>query len=102
MALSSPAHVATTWRLVRPNGLVLRRWDGETVVYDPLPGSTHRLDPIASAVLDCLIERDASALEISRSLAGDFGADAEEEVLEAVLLALAKLHHAGLIQTSAS
>jgi PqqD family protein of HPr-rel-A system len=90
-----------TWSLVRRVGLELRNWDGQTVVYDSLPGSTHLLDPVASAVFDCLVDRDGSAREIARSLAADFGADAEEDVLVAVQGALAKLRHADLIQPAA-
>lgn len=86
---------------MRRVGLELRRWDDETVVYDSQPGSTHLLDPVSSAVFNHLIGREGSTLEIAEALAADFDANAEEEVLEAVRGALAKLRDAGLIQSSA-
>lgn len=88
------------WCAARPAELELRRWDGETVVYDPLPGSTHLLDPVASAVFDCLIGHDRSARDIAIALTGEFEADAEEDVLEAVQAALARLRAADLIRSA--
>ena len=88
------------WCAARPAELELRRWDGETVVYDPLPGSTHLLDPVASAVFDSLIGHDRSARDIATALAGEFEADAEEDVLEAVQAALARLRAADLIRSA--
>jgi PqqD family protein of HPr-rel-A system len=98
---AASALFAATWCPVRPAVLLLRRWDDQTVVYDPLPGSTHLLDPVASAVFDCLLDRGASAQGIAKLLAPDFDADAEEDVLEAVLGALAKLRAADLIHPAA-
>lgn len=87
-----------TWTLHRRSSLALRTWAGETVVYDSLPGSTHLLDPVSSAVVGFLRAQDGSASDIARAMSNEFEADAEEDVLGAVQAALAKLRDAGLIQ----
>jgi PqqD family protein of HPr-rel-A system len=101
MVPMSPDLGRRVWRVARPASLELRRWDGETLVYDPFPGSTHLLDPVSSAVLDCLITADSSAREIARTLVADFGTEAEQDVLEAVQAALARLREADLIRSAA-
>jgi PqqD family protein of HPr-rel-A system len=77
-----------------------RTWGDETVVYDPLAGSTHLLDPVAVAVLDALSVGCGSVTSITQSLLTEFEADSEADVLAAVQVALAKLRDIGLVQSS--
>jgi PqqD family protein of HPr-rel-A system len=39
------------WRLARDRQLLVRSWDGDTVVYDCAAGDTHLLGAAAAAVL---------------------------------------------------
>jgi PqqD family protein of HPr-rel-A system len=81
--------------------MLQRSWGEELVVYDPLSGGTHLLDPVAAAVLDYLSASDGSAAAIARALMADFDASCEEDVLAAVTSTLAKLRDIDLVQTAA-
>ncbi len=88
----------TIWS-VHPTRAALRRtWDGEAVVYDPVSGSTHYLDPVAAAVVGRLSASPASAASVSRSLLSEFDAGGEADLLAAVQDALAKLRQMDLIE----
>lgn len=89
----------SNWALCLRHGLMHRTWGDETVVYDPLSGNTHFLDPVAAAVLAHLGTSDASTAVITDSLLTEFGAENEEDVLAAVSAALARLRDIGLVRS---
>jgi PqqD family protein of HPr-rel-A system len=68
--------------------LIWRELDGELAVRNATSGSTHLLEPLASAVLRTLIEADAglSVAELVAALREDAGAQDEwRAAIEAVL-----------------
>jgi PqqD family protein of HPr-rel-A system len=77
-----------------------RTWGDETVVYDPLSGNTHLIDPVAAAVLDHLARSSGSVTALAGLLLGEFDADCEADVLAAVHAALAKLRDIGLVRST--
>ncbi len=89
----------STWALCPGNSLMQRTWGDETVVYDPLSGNTHLLDPVAAAVLDHLGDSEATATAIAEPLLAEFGAESEEDVLAVVRAALARLRDIGLVRS---
>ena len=89
------------WTLRRRQSLSRRTWGDGAVVYDALSGSTHLLDPIAAAVLDCLWIRDRSTAAVAAAVRSEISEDNAEDVLEAVGVALAKLRDIGLVRSTA-
>ena len=65
--------IPTHWRVISPQGLQIRRWDEEFVVYNPLSGNTHVLDGVTGALFasiasgngaeDALLENASSLVE---------------------------------------
>jgi PqqD family protein of HPr-rel-A system len=90
----------SNWALRLRHSLMHRTWGDETVVYEPLSGNTHLLDPVAAAVLDHLGASDATATAIAESLLAEFGAESGDDVLAAVRAALARLRDIGLVRST--
>jgi PqqD family protein of HPr-rel-A system len=70
------------------------------VVYDALAGSTHLLDPVAAAVLDCLWGGDRSSEAVAAAVRCEFPEDNAEDVLDATHAALAKLRAIHLVRSA--
>ena len=47
---------APAWRAVAPDGIAVREWDDELVVYNDATGHTHHLAPIGGKVLLALMD----------------------------------------------
>lgn len=99
--MTAPTSPDPEWTRRRDRGVLTRTWGDELVVYDSRSGSTHLLDPLSTAVLAYLQERDGSASAISRALLAEFDADSEEDALAAVRSTLAKLRDLNLVQPAA-
>jgi PqqD family protein of HPr-rel-A system len=57
------------YRLTSPGGLLWREWDGETVVFNPASGNTHRLPAAAAEMLRALTARPSTSAELVADLA---------------------------------
>jgi PqqD family protein of HPr-rel-A system len=55
-------------RLTAVDGLLIRHFDDEAVVFDPLSWDAHLLNPAAIAVLELLIDAPCSETEIAELL----------------------------------
>lgn len=53
------------WSTVGVEDILLRAWDGETVVYDMRDGNTHYLDPFAASLFDELRARPCTIAELT-------------------------------------
>jgi PqqD family protein of HPr-rel-A system len=67
--VSEPITDLRTWRLLQPAGLAWRCWDDEYIVFHPFSGMTHYLDATAGAVFELLLERPATAGDLTSELA---------------------------------
>jgi PqqD family protein of HPr-rel-A system len=67
--VSEPIDKFRAWRLLQPEGLAWRCWDDEYIVFHPYSGMTHYLDATAGAVFELLLERPASAGDLTTDLA---------------------------------
>lgn len=88
------------WTLRHRHSLWRRSWGDGAVVYNALAGSTHLLDPVAAAVLDCLWAGDRSGEAVATAVRCEFPEDIAEDVLEATHAALAKLRDIGLVRSA--
>ena len=64
--------LATRWKVSPPRELLWRSWDDEFVVFDPLSGDTHVLNPVAAEALQVLesqaIDRDGLANHMAQAM----------------------------------
>lgn len=63
-----------------------RIWDGAVVVFEPLSGDTHRIDPPGGRILALLAESESSRSDVESALAPEA---TTEEIAEALDLLLA-------------
>lgn len=85
------------YRLATENGLVWRSWDGEIVVLNEASGDTHRLDLVASAAFEVLLEAPVDRQTLTRRVAEDLGAVDEQRIASAIGTVLAKFSELGLL-----
>jgi len=62
-----------------PQGLLIRRWDGECVVFDEASGQTHHLGPLPSVLLDLLGDRPVAEERLLASAATALREAGDEE-----------------------
>jgi PqqD family protein of HPr-rel-A system len=91
---------ALQWRIIRPDALIWRCWDGDYVIFNALSGMTHTLDVTAGAVFELALQGPATADELRARLAAFVGADAPG-ALHAVAETLARLEQLGLAECAA-
>lgn len=88
------------WHAPYGRHLLVRQWEEEAlcVVYHPLNGDTHLLDPLPAELLRLLTEKACSSRELLADL-GDVFADVNQrEALDMLECSLATLCEMGLIQ----
>ena len=64
----SPISTGSGWAFVAVDGLRIRLFDDEAVVFNPLSWDAHLLNPAAIAVLELLLEAPHSADEVAKFL----------------------------------
>jgi PqqD family protein of HPr-rel-A system len=89
------------WRIIRPDALSWRCWDGDYVIFNALSGMTHTLDVTAGAVFELALRGPATADELRGRLAAFLGAGAPAALGGAVEETLARLDALGLAERGA-
>jgi PqqD family protein of HPr-rel-A system len=85
------------YRLATENGLVWRSWDGEIVVLNEASGDTHRLDLVASAAFEVLLDAPADAQTLTRRVIEELGAVDEQRIASSIETVLGKFDELGLL-----
>lgn len=98
VALASSA--SPCWHAPYGRSLLVRQWEEEAlcVVYHPLNGDTHLLDPLPAELLRLLTERAYSSPELLADLSDVFAAVDAREAGDLLERSLATLREMGLIQ----
>ena len=86
------------YRLATENGLFWRSWNGEIVVLNEASGDTHRLDLIAAATFEALLESPADLPGLARRVAADLGASDEARIAVALETVLATFLQLSLVE----
>ena len=77
---------------------MLRYWEGDYVVYNPLSGSTHVLDIVAGEVLTTIVAGHWQLSEVCQRVADFLDVPNDASVAESVGEVLAQLEELGLIE----
>ncbi|HET8875643.1 MAG TPA: HPr-rel-A system PqqD family peptide chaperone [Casimicrobiaceae bacterium] len=92
------------WRALDAQAIDSRAWNGESVLYNDVTGSTHQLSVLGSAVMATLLEHPSGIplTALVRRIADTAGDVADDELRAAVehtLAALAELRLAASVST---
>ena len=95
-----PPHpaIATRWTVSPPRQLLWRSWDEELVVFDPLSGDTHVLNPLAAEVLQVLESQAMDGEGLSQHLALAMDTQPNDTLRKHIQLLLTKFVSLGLIE----
>jgi len=91
------AEAGHSFRLAEDIGLAWQSWEGEIIVFNEASGDTHRLDLVASATFEALLEMPGNADHLTRRVAEDLGTEPSAELSAAVLAALGTFRQLGLL-----
>lgn len=94
-------NATTEWQLPHDEEPVLRDWDGECVVYNPLSGSTHILDIIAGVIFRRVVAGESSQRALSRHVAEFLDVPDDPGTAAKVASILLTLDELGLIEPAA-
>jgi PqqD family protein of HPr-rel-A system len=83
-------------------GAHVRRWDGNTLLFDDVSGDTHIFDPLAGAILACVGADSTAASDVARRLADEVGVPPDETLSRSVDAALRRFAALGLIERVAA
>jgi PqqD family protein of HPr-rel-A system len=89
----------TRWRIIRPDALSWRCWDGDYVIFNSLSGMTHMLDVTAGTIFELALDGAATADELRTRFAAFLGADAPARLAEVVSATMRRLDQLGLAET---
>lgn len=84
-------------RLAAVEGLLIRYFDDEAVVFDPLSWDAHLLNPAAIAVVELLLESHRSEAEIAAFLANALEADEQPQAAVHTARLIRDLQSLGLV-----
>ncbi len=88
-----------SWRIIRPDALSWRCWDGDYVIFNALSGMTHTLDVTAGTIFELALAGPATPDALLRRFSAFLGADAAGAPLQdAVTVTLARLDQLGLAE----
>ena len=92
------------WRVIAPDDIASREWDGELVVYNDATGHTHHLAPIGGKVLLALLGSSAGseAFELTQGIAAALEIKDIDVLVPAVEEALHELEALGLASASSA
>jgi PqqD family protein of HPr-rel-A system len=86
-----------TYRFADDIGLAWRAWDGELVVFSEVSGDTHRLDLLASATFEALLNTPGTLTELISRVAEELDLAPDARLGELVSAALEKFRELGLL-----
>jgi PqqD family protein of HPr-rel-A system len=86
------------WKLTSIHAHSLRRWDGESVVYNNVSGDTHLMGFLATGLLCVLRDAPSDSISLSESLGPMRQAETAEQFLLQIEQVLADLHALALIE----
>ena len=92
---------ARTWRIIHPEALSWRCWDGDYVIFNGQSGLTHALDVTAGAIFELALRGAATPAELQARLAAFLGPGAPPDLRGAVPSTLARLDQLGLAEAVA-
>jgi PqqD family protein of HPr-rel-A system len=99
-----PVIHAPRWRA--PHSLLpwIRQWDDEvlSVVYHPLNGDTHLLDPLPAELLRLLTDKPYTTLELLADLSDVFADVDPQQAVDLLERSLATLREMGLVQADSN
>lgn len=92
------------WRALDAQAIDSRAWNGESVLYNDVTGSTHQLSVLGSAVMATLLEHPSgipltALVRRTADTAGDVADDELRAAVEHTLAALAELRLAASVST---
>jgi PqqD family protein of HPr-rel-A system len=92
------------WRALDAQAIDARAWNGESVLYNDVTGSTHQLSVLGSAVMATLLEHPSgipltALVRRTADTAGDVADDELRAAVEHTLAALAELRLAASVST---
>jgi PqqD family protein of HPr-rel-A system len=103
VALASPDE-ASCWYCAHGRSLLVRQWEEEAlcVVYHPLNGDTHLLDPLPAELLRLLTDKAYTTPELLTDLSDVFADVDPQQAADSLESSLATLREMGLIQAGSN
>ena len=86
------------WRIMGAEPLRMRTWEGDSIVYHPMSGQTHRVDVVSALLLRCLTTGSASLVDLCREAEAFLELDDQALTERTVGQTLESLRTVGLVE----
>lgn len=86
------------WEVPADSELLWRSWGNEHIVYHTPSGDTHELNPTAAATLQVLQQRSATAEQLAKHIAVNFGIPLDDKLVLNIQEVLTRLKILGVVE----